>query len=153
MPTFIQKADIAQHINKPLEPTDWHTITQEQINQFADCTFDHQFIHVDPELAKKTPYGGTIAHGFLSLSMLSHFAETYSIILQGFYMGLNAGFDKVRFIQPVKVDSKIRACAKVLEITEKKPGQFRLVTEVTIEIEGEDKPALMAEWVSVQMVK
>jgi len=153
MPTFIQKADIAQHINKPLAPTDWHTITQEQINQFADCTLDHQFIHVDPELAKKTPYGGTIAHGFLSLSMLSYFAETYSIILKGFYMGLNAGFDKVRFIQPVKVDSKIRACAKVLEITEKKPGQFRLVTEVTIEIEGEAKPALVAEWVSVQMVK
>lgn len=152
MPTFINKEDIAQYINKVIEPTDWHTITQDQINQFADCTLDHQFIHVDPELAKKTPYGTTIAHGFLSLSMLSHFAESYSIIIQGFYMGLNAGFDKVRFLQPVKVNSRIRACAKVLNIEETKPGQFRLKTEVTIEIEDEVKPALVAEWISVQMV-
>ena len=153
MPTFINKEDIAQYIDKPIAPTDWHTITQDQINQFADCTFDHQFIHVEPELAKKTPFGGTIAHGFLSLSMLSFFAEAYSIIIQGFYMGLNAGFDKVRFVNPVKVNSKIRACAKVLEIKETKPGQFRLNTEVTIEIQGEDKPALVAQWISVQMVK
>jgi len=153
MPTFIKKEEFAQYIDKPITPTDWHTITQDQINQFADCTLDHQFIHVDPELAKKTPYGGTIAHGFLSLSMLSFFAESYSIIIQGFYMGLNAGFDKVRFVQPVKVNSQIRACAKVLEIKETKPGQFRLKTEVTIEIQGEEKPALVAQWISVQMVK
>jgi acyl dehydratase len=85
--------------------------------------------------------------------MLSHFAEDFSVIIDGFYMGLNAGFDKVRFLQPVKVDSRIRAHAKTLSIEEKKAGTFRLCTEITVEIEGCDKPALVAEWVSVQMVK
>lgn len=85
--------------------------------------------------------------------MLSHFAEDFSVIIAGFYMGLNAGFDKVRFLQPVKVNSRVRAHAKTLVIEEKKPGQYRLCTEVTVEIEGCDTPALVAEWVSVQMVK
>jgi len=149
----IKKAKISEYINFQAEPTAWHQVTQQQINQFADCTHDHQFIHVDPEAAKATPFGTTIAHGFLSLSMLSHFAESYSIIIEGFYMGINSGFDRVRFIQPVKVNSRIRAHAKTLEIEEKKPGQYRLKTEVTIEIEGVDKPALVAEWISIQMVK
>lgn len=153
MPTFIKKDEIENYFNYELVPTQWHQVTQTQINQFADCTLDKQFIHVDPDKAKKTPYGTTIAHGFLSLSMLSHFAEEFSVIIEGFYMGLNAGFDKVRFIQPVKVDSQIRACAKILEIHENKPGQFRFITEVTIKIENEEKPALIAEWVSVQIVK
>ncbi len=149
----INKEEIAQYIDYQAQPTPWHTVTQAQINQFADCTLDQQFIHVDPEAAKETPFGSTIAHGFLSLSMLSHFAEDYSLIIEGFYMGLNAGFDKVRFLQPVKVDSRIRAHAKTLSIEEKKPGQFRLSTEVTIEIENCDTPALVAQWISVQMVK
>ncbi|MCJ8321712.1 MAG: MaoC family dehydratase [Colwellia sp.] len=152
-PKIINKNDIVDFIGYQAEPTDWHQIDQGQINQFADCTLDHQFIHVDEEKAKATPFGGTIAHGFLSLSMLSHFAESFSVIIDGFYMGLNAGFDKVRFLQPVTVNSRIRAHAKTLSIEEKKPGQFRFSTEVTIEIEGCDKPALVAEWVSVQMVK
>lgn len=153
MPTTINRNDITQYINFETEPTDWHQVTQEQINQFADCTLDHQFIHVNPSAAKETPFGCTIAHGFLSLSLLSHFAEQFSVIVDGFYMGLNAGFDKIRFLQPVKVDSRIRARAKVLSIEEKKPGQFRFCTEVTVEIEDEETPALVAEWVSVQMVK
>lgn len=153
MPTVINKNDIADFIGFQAEPTQWHEINQKQINQFADCTLDHQFIHVDEEKAKSTPFGSTIAHGFLSLSMLSHFAEDFSVIIEGFYMGLNAGFDKVRFLQPVTVNSRIRAHAKILSIEEKKPGQFRLSTEVTIEIEGCDTPALFAEWVSVQMVE
>jgi acyl dehydratase len=153
MTKIINRNDIASYINYQAEATHWHQITQAQINQFADCTLDHQFIHVDEEKAKATPFGSTIAHGFLSLSMLSHFAESFSVIIDGFYMGLNAGFDKVRFLQPVSVNSRVRAHAKTLSIVEKKPGQFRLCTEVTIEIEDCDTPALVAEWVSVQMVK
>ncbi|AZQ84306.1 MaoC family dehydratase [Colwellia sp. Arc7-635] len=153
MPTIIKKDQIADYIGFQAEPTPWHEISQTQINQFADCTLDHQFIHVDEEKAKATPFGSTIAHGFLSLSMLSHFAEDFSVIIEGFYMGLNAGFDKVRFLQPVKVNSRVRAHAKTLVIEEKKPGQYRLCTEVTVEIEGCDTPALVAEWISVQMVK
>lgn len=153
MTTVIKINDIENYIGHQAEPTQWHEIIQEQINQFADCTLDHQFIHVDDAKAKATPFGSTIAHGFLSLSMLSHFAEEFSVIIEGFYMGLNAGFDKVRFLQPVKVNSRIRAHAKTLSIEEKKPGQFRVCTKVTVEIEGSDTPALVAEWVSVQMVK
>jgi len=153
MPTVINRNEIANYIGHQAAPTEWHQINQQQINLFADCTLDHQFIHVDEQKAKATPFGSTIAHGFLSLSMLSHFAEEFSVIIDGFYMGLNAGFDKVRFLQPVTVNSRIRAHAKTLSIEEKKPGQFRISTEVTIEIEGCDTPALVAEWISVQMVK
>ncbi len=149
---IIKKEEIAQYVGYKAEPTEWFTIKQEQINQFADCTLDQQFIHVDPEKAKDTPYGSTIAHGFLTLSMLSHFSESFSVIIDGFYMGINKGFDQVRFVSPVKVDSRIRAHAKVLEIEEKKPGQYTLKVEVTIEIENAEKPALVAEWLSVQMV-
>ncbi|QIR14602.1 MaoC family dehydratase [Shewanella aestuarii] len=153
MPTIINRNDIADYVGFQAQPTEWFQINQQQINQFADCTLDHQFIHVDEQKAKATPFGSTIAHGFLSLSMLSHFAEQFSVLIDGFYMGLNAGFDKVRFLQPVTVNSRIRAHAKILSIEEKKPGQFRLSTEVTIEIENGETPALVAEWISVQMVK
>jgi len=153
MPTLIKRNDIEKHIGFQAEPTPWHEVTQQQINQFSDCTLDHQFIHVDEEKAKQTPFGATIAHGFLSLSMLSHFAEDFSALIDGFYMGLNAGFDKIRFLQPVKVNSRIRAHAKILSIEEKKPGQFRFCTEVTVEIEDCETPALVAQWISVQMVK
>mgnify|MGYP000278550626 CR=1 FL=1 len=121
---------------------------QEQINQFADCTLDHQFIHVDEEKAKETPFGTTIAHGFLSLSMLAHFSTSFNVVIEGKYMEMNYGFDKVRFIAPVKVDSRIRAKSKILDIVEKKPGQFMMISEVTIEIEGEEKPACVAETVT-----
>ncbi len=149
---MINRNEIQKYIGFQAEPTAWHQVTQEQINQFADCTLDHQFIHVDREVAKKTPFGTTIAHGFLSLSMLSYFAESFSLIIDGFYMGINSGFDKIRFIHPVPVNSKIRACTKILDIKETKIGQFRTKVEVIIEIEGIDKPALMAEWIMIQMI-
>lgn len=149
---IIKREDIAQYQSYEAEPTNWHTVTQEQINQFADCTLDHQFIHIDPEKASQTPFGGTIAHGFLSLSMLAHFAEQFSLVIDGVYMSVNYGFDSVRFIAPVKVNSRIRAHAKTLEVIEKKPGQFLSKTEVTVEIEGEEKPALKAIWIGMQMV-
>lgn len=152
MSTIIQKNEIQKYIGFKAEPTNWHQITQQQIDHFADCTLDHQFIHVDQEAAKKTPFGTTIAHGFLSLSMLSHFAESFTVLIDGFYMAVNSGFDKVRFIHPVAVNSKIRARTKILGIEETKTNQFRVKTEVTIEIKGVDKPALVAEWIMVQMI-
>jgi acyl dehydratase len=127
-------------------------VEQDQVNQFADCTKDHQFIHIDPVKAAETPFGGTIAHGFLTLSMLSHFSEQFTIIIDGVYMGVNYGFDKVRFISPVRVGKRIRAQATVTDIVEKNPGQYQMKTLVTVEIEGEDKPALIAEWIGMQMV-
>ena len=152
MITTIKKDEIDKYIGFEPEPTAWFKVTQEQIDEFAECTHDQQYIHVDPEKAKDTPFGTTIAHGFLSLSMLSHFAAEFSVIIDGYYMGVNYGFDKVRFVAPVKVNSRIRADAKIVAITEKKPGQYMVKTEVTVEIEGEEKPALIAEWLGMQMV-
>ncbi len=149
----VTREELQNHIGMAAEPSPWFTVKQEQIDQFADCTLDHQFIHINPEAAAKSPFGSTIAHGFLSLSMLSHFAETFGTLINGTYMGVNYGFDKVRFISPVKVNSKIRGTATLVEAVEKKPGQFMLKTEVAIEIEGSDKPALKAEWLTMQMVK
>lgn len=143
---------IEKYIGFEAEPSHWHKVTQEQINQFADCTLDHQFIHVDPVKAAESPFGCTIAHGFLSLSMLAHFAETSGIVIEGTKMGVNYGCDKVRFLAPVKVNSNIRALTKVLQIEEKHPGQYMIKTEYTIEIEGEDKPALVAEWIGMVFV-
>ncbi len=149
----LKRKDIQSIVGKSLESTDWFDVTQAQINQFADCTLDHQFIHIDAERAKKTPFGSTIAHGFLSLSMLSYFAESFAVAVDGIVMGINYGFDKVRFINPVKVNNRIRCHAKTLEIIEKKPGQFMFKTQVTVEIEGEEKPALTAEWLTMQLVR
>jgi acyl dehydratase len=149
----VSRDEIFSAVNTDVLTSDWFEVKQEQIDQFADCTLDHQYIHIDPVKAAQTPFESTIAHGFLTLSMLSYFAEQFSTIIDGFYMGVNYGFDKVRFISPVKVNSKIRGTAKLVEVIEKKPGQFQLRSEVTIEIEGSDKPALKAEWLTVQMVK
>lgn len=150
---MIKTSELNTQIGIKSEPTEWFTVTQEQINAFADCTLDQQFIHIDPQRAAKTPFGSTIAHGFLTLSMLPHFAESFSVMIEGAYMSLNYGFDKVRFISPVKVGKRIRAHATLIEVVEKKPGQFMLKTEVVIEIENEDKPALNAVIISMQMVK
>lgn len=149
----IKREEIDQYIGYESEPTEWFEVKQEQINQFADCTLDHQFIHVDPEKAAQSPFGTTIAHGFLSLSMLSYFSESFATMIEGTFMGVNYGFDKVRFLAPVKVNSRIRARSKTLEIVEKNPGQFMARNEITIEIEGEDKPALIAVWITMVMVK
>ncbi len=152
MPQLIKKSEIEKYIGNICEPTDWFEVTQEQVNVFADCTLDHQFIHIDPEAAAKSPFGGTIAHGFLTLSMLAYFSESFSLSIEGSYMGVNKGFDKVRFVAPVPVGSRIRCHTTVAEINEKKPGQYDFEMEISIEIEGGDKPALVAEWLSVQMV-
>jgi len=130
---------------------DWFEVTQERINQFADVTIDHQFIHVDPEQAAQlSPWKVTIAHGFLTLSLLTHLTGSIKQPgerFDGIVMGVNYGFDKVRFINPVKVNSKIRA-SSVLAGVELKGSNVQVVRTITVEIEGEDKPALVADWVT-----
>ena len=123
---------------------------QNRINVFADVTEDHQFIHVNEEAAKLTPFGGTIAHGFLTLSMLSKFSEGSGLVIEGVKMGVNYGFEKVRFLAPVPSGSKIRGRFNLKDAVEKKPGQFLLTYEVTVDIEGQDKPALIADWLAMQ---
>ena len=132
---------------------EWFEVTQDQIDQFADITHDHQFIHVDPERAKATPFGTTIAHGFLTLSMLTHLAAGASSApsdparYEGVLMGINYGFNRVRFVSPVKVGSRIRARAVTTNV-ELKGSAVESTRNFTVEIEGEDKPALVAEWVT-----
>ena len=150
----VKVEELKGYIGKELGASDWFKIDQERINNFADATLDHQFIHVDAEAAKSTPFGGTIAHGFLTLSLLPYLQATVAeiIVPEGTKMGMNYGFDKLRFLAPVKVDSRVRAVAKLLDVTEKKPGQFLLKFEFVVEIEGEDKPALISEWLLMYFV-
>ena len=150
MPQVIEKADISSYIGHECEPTEWFEVTQDQVNQFADCTLDHQFIHIDPVAAAQTPFGGTVAHGFLTLSMLSHFSSQYNLVINGITFGVNKGFDKVRFVAPDRVGSKIRCHAKIKSIIEKRAGQFDFIMDLSVEIEGQEKPALVAEWLTVQ---
>ena len=152
MSIVVAANEIDKYVGYEPEPSAWHSVTQEQINQFADCTLDHQFIHVDEERAAETMFGSTIAHGFLSLSMLSYFASGFMIAVDGLTMGVNSGFDKVRFLAPVKVNSRIRARATFTDIQETRPGQFRFTTSVKVEIEGEEVPALIAEWITIQFI-
>ena len=130
----------------------WFEITQARIDAFADCTEDWQFIHVDPEAAKATPFGGTIAHGFLTLSLAS--AMSYDAVppLEGVAMGVNYGFDKLRFLAPVPAGSRVRGRFRLLSAEDKGNGRWLLKHELTVEIEGGDKPALIAEWLGMQMV-
>lgn len=146
--------ELESFIGKSLGESDWFNIDQDRINAFADTTLDHQFIHVDPEKAKHTPFGTTIAHGFLTLSLLPYFQTVMAdmIVPEGLKMGMNYGFDKIRFLAPVKVNSDVRAVAVLKEVTEKKPGQFLFNVEMTIEIKGEEKPALLADWLLMYFV-
>lgn len=130
--------------------SDWFTVDQARVNAFADVTLDHQFIHVDPErAAKETPFGGPIAHGFLTLSMLSHFAESTLPPMPDKVIGINYGFDKVRFLSPVPVGARIRGSFTLARAEERKPGQIQLVQNCSVEIEGHSTPALAAEWLSL----
>jgi acyl dehydratase len=131
--------------------SDWVPIDQARINAFADVTEDHQFIHVDEEAAKATPFGGTIAHGFLTLSMLSKLAADTVFVLEGIKAGVNYGFDKVRFINPVRAGKMVRGRFELIEHKSPRPGTHVLTYKVEVEIEGEQKPALVAEWVTMQM--
>ncbi|MAM62037.1 MaoC family dehydratase [Maritimibacter sp. UBA3975] len=125
----------------------WFEITQDRIDAFADATEDHQYIHTDPEAAAKTPFGGTIAHGFLTLSLLS--AMTYDGVpkVDGTVMGVNYGMNRMRFLSPVKVGSRVRGRFTLKEVDTSRPNEFTTITDVSVEIENEDKPALVAEWI------
>lgn len=144
---------LADYIDQPLGSSEWVSIDQDRINSFADVTLDHQFIHVDVEKAKATPFGTTIAHGYLSLSLVSHFLAECGIAPEGVVMAINYGSDKVRFLQPVAVGSKVRGHSTLLEVTEKSPGQYLVKTDVSVEIEGQEKPALVAEILSMFIVQ
>ena len=149
----IKAETLQDHVSTEIGISDWVVIDQSRIDGFADVTGDHQFIHIDPaRAAAETPFGGTIAHGFLSLSMMSALAENTSLVLDGIAMGINYGFDKVRFLQPVRAGKRIRGLFVLAEANERKPGQWMLKYEVTVEIEDEEKPALMATWLTLQIV-
>jgi len=148
----IKAEDLPGLAGKELEPSPWIEITQERVNQFAEATNDHQFIHVDPEKAAETPFGGPIAHGFLSLSLLSYLNAQSGVVPENLAMGINYGSDKVRYLMPVRVGKRIRSRQKVLEVSEKKPGHWLMKTAVTVEIEGEQTPALIAEILSMMVV-
>lgn len=130
--------------------SDWVEVSQDMIDKFADATGDHQFIHINPAMAAMTPFGGTIAHGFLTLSLMpllsSKIADAPKI--EGVKMGVNYGGNKVRFIQPVRSGKRVRGRFKLMELIEKRPGQWQQTNEFTVEIEGEEKPAMIAEWMS-----
>lgn len=150
----VDVATLQEYVGKPMGESEWFQIDQDRINNFADATLDHQFIHVDPEKAKNTPFGGTIAHGFLTLSLLPHLQSQMGelIVPAGLKMGMNYGFDKIRFLAPVKTGAKVRAVATLKSVTEKNPGQFLFAADYVIEIEGESKPALMCEWLLMYFV-
>ena len=150
MMNVLNPSEIDSVIGTEVGVSDWVLIDQDRINKFADATMDHQFIHVDPEQA--TPvFGSTIAHGFLSLSLVAGipFDQEIGLVLEGTKMGLNYGLDKVRFLSPVPVDSEVRIRMKCVDISEKNPGQYLAKTEVTMEIKGVEKPAFVAETLSM----
>jgi len=150
MMKVINPSEIDSVIGTEVGVSDWVLIDQDRINKFADATMDHQFIHVDPEQA--TPvFGSTIAHGFLSLSLVAGipFDQEIGLVLEGTKMGLNYGLDKVRFLSPVPVDSEVRIRMKCIDISEKNPGQYIAKTKVTMEIKGVEKPAFVAETLSM----
>ncbi|WP_194791034.1 MaoC family dehydratase [Pseudomonas sp. UFMG81] len=149
---YVPVTELSQYVGKELGRSEWLKIDQQRINLFAEATGDFQFIHVDPVKAAKTPFGTTIAHGFLTLSLIPKLMEGILVLPEGLKMVVNYGLDSVRFIQPVKVDSNVRLKVDLHEATEKKPGQWLLKATVTLEIEGEEKPAYIAEPLSLCFV-
>jgi acyl dehydratase len=141
---------LADYVGKEIGSSEWFEVDQDRINLFADATLDHQFIHVDSE--KATPlFGSTIAHGFLSLSLLPHLTSQAVLAPENLKMVFNYGLDKVRFINPVNVGSKVRTHSKCLSVDDKGDGRYLMKTEVIMEIEGVDKPAYIAETLSMFM--
>ncbi|CAG8869794.1 putative enoyl-CoA hydratase 1 [Pseudomonas fluorescens] len=149
---YVPVAELKDYVGKELGRSEWLTIDQDRINLFAEATGDFQFIHVDPVKAAQTPFGSTIAHGFLSLSLIPKLMEDILVMPEGLKMVVNYGLDSVRFIQPVKVNSKVRLKVDLTEVIEKKPGQWLLKATTTLEIEGSDKPAYIAEPLSLCFV-
>jgi acyl dehydratase len=145
MTTQVSFEDFKNSAGRVLEPSDWLEVTQDRVNQFADATLDHQFIHVDTERAAASPFGGTIAHGFLTLSLLVHLNSQHSLVPEGLKMVINYGSDRVRFLSPVRVGSRIRSQQKILDVSHRGGNNWLVKIEVSVEIEGGNKPALLAE--------
>jgi len=144
--------DIRVRVGEEIGVSSWIEIDQQRIDTFADATEDHQFIHVDPAAAAAAGLDGTIAHGFLSLSLLSRMAAEASLLPDGLKIALNYGLDRVRFLAPVRSGKRVRGRFTLDSIEEKAPGQWLLRHTVTVEIEGEDKPALSAVWLGLMFV-
>jgi acyl dehydratase len=141
--------EIAAKVGTEIGVSDWLLIEQAAINAFADVTQDHQFIHTDPEAAAQTPFGGTVAHGFLTLSLLSRMAADVMLVPDGVKMGVNYGFERVRFIAPVRSGKRVRGRFVLARIEEKGDGRWQFLHQVTVEIESEEKPALTADWIGM----
>jgi acyl dehydratase len=139
-------------IGRELGASDWHPIEQAAIDAFADLTLDHQFIHVDPARAAATSFGGTVAHGFLTLSLLPHFRRQVVPPLAGALMSVNYGIEKLRFLAPVRAGARVRGRFTLKDLRERRAGEWLLVLGVQVEIEGGDKPALIAEWLGLHVV-
>ncbi|MEE3913125.1 MaoC family dehydratase [Pseudomonas viridiflava] len=149
---FVPVTELKNYIGKELGCSDWLTIDQERINLFAEATGDFQFIHVDPVKAANTPFGATIAHGFLTLSLIPKLMGDLLVLPEGMKMVINYGLDTVRFVQPVLVNSRVRLKVELTDATEKKPGQWLLKATTTMEIEEQEKPAFVAEPLSMCFV-
>jgi acyl dehydratase len=146
---IVPKEEMVNAVGTKFEPGPWIEVSQERINAFADTTEDHQFIHVDVEKAAKTPFGGTIAHGLLTLSLLPRLVEQSGVFPEKIVMGLNYGFDKVRFLSPVRAGKRVRANVSVASVDRKDENRFLVKLSVSVEIEGEETPALVAEWLNL----
>ena len=149
---IVKPDEIDSVIDKDLGASEWMVIDQERIDKFADATMDHQFIHVDPEMAKATPWGTTISHGFLTLSLLTYLQADIGYMPEGLQMAINYGADKVRFMEAVPVNSKIRGRFVLAEVNYKKNGRWLTKTTCTIEIEGKEKPAAVVEALTLYVV-
>lgn len=135
-------------VGQELGTSDWFQFDQNRINKFADVTEDRQFIHVDPARAADSPFGGTIVHGMLTLSLIVHLCENFVPAIEGVRMVINYGFDRVRFATPVKADGRVRAVV-MLKDAKERSGQILVKAKITIEVEGKSKPALVAEWLTM----
>jgi acyl dehydratase len=144
--------DLRDRIGDEVGVSAWITVDQARIDAFAEATEDRQFIHIDPAAAAETPFSGTIAHGFLSLSLLSRMGAEAMLLPDGLRMAVNYGLDRVRFLAPVRAGSRVRGRFRLDSVEEKAPGQILLRHTVTVEIDGEDKPAMTAEWLGLMFV-
>jgi len=148
----VPKDKLGEYVGRQIVSDEWFRITQERIDAFADATEDHQYIHVDPERAAKTPFGSTIAHGYLTLSLLPRLMEPIRILPENIVMGINYGLNRLRFPSPVPVGSEIRVTATLKDVTETAPNRLLLTTEVVVETRGQPRPALVAETLAMWVV-
>jgi acyl dehydratase len=144
--------ELRSRIGQEVGVSEWLVVDQQMIDRFADLTFDHQFIHVDPVAAADTPFGGTIAHGFLVLSLLAKLGESANLALDGAVMGMNYGFERIRMTGPVRAGKRIRGRFVLKDLVERAPRQWLSTVLVTVEVEDEAKPALVAEWLGLQLL-